>query len=288
VVWGRPLDETLASLGIAKDFEYGRGLDAELAWIHRRAGDIDIYYVANLTDRAQELAARFRVVGREAEIWRPDTGEIEPAGHASEKDGTVVPLELSEREAVFVVFRRGATSPSRARPSATTSTLTTLNGPWDVRFPPDLGAPPRMQLAKLESWTANADPGVKYFSGKATYAKSVRVPDEWLRPGARILLDLGRVADNAEVAVNGKALGTLWKPPYQVDATGALKRGENRLEIAVTNQWTNRLLGDRLEPAEKKVLGSSGVNPGGVGAGPIQAAPDSGLLGPVRLLSRTP
>jgi len=288
VVWGLSLDETLASLGIAKDFESSLGLDVELAWIHRRAGDVDIYYVANLTDRAQELEARFRVMGREAEIWKPDTGEIERAGQASAKDGTVVPLELSEREAVFVVFRRPATSPSSTRPSATTTTLTTLNGPWDVRFQPDLGAPPRLQLAKLESWTANGDPGVKYFSGTATYAKSVRVRDEWLRPGARILLDLGRVADLALVTVNGKALGTLWKPPYQVDATGALRRGENRVEIAVTNQWTNRLLGDRLEPAEKKVLGSSGVNPGGIGAGPNPAAPESGLLGPVRLLSRMP
>ncbi len=287
VVWGLSLDETLTSVGIAKDFEYARGLEAELAWIHRRAGDVDIYYVANLADRAQRLDARFRVSGREAEIWRPDTGEIEAAGHAPAKDGTVVPLELSQREAVFVVFRRAATSPSRAQPSATTSTLATLDGAWDLRFAPGLGAPPLLQLATLESWTANADAGVKHFSGTATYAKSVRVREEWLRLGSRILLDLGRVADLAQVTVNGKALGTLWKPPYQVDATGALRRGENRLEIAVTNQWTNRLLGDRPEPAERKVLGSS-VNPGGIGAGPNLTAPESGLMGPVRLLSSVP
>jgi hypothetical protein len=289
VVWGLALEETLSSLGIPKDLDCGRGPDAELAWIHRRAGDVDIYYVANLTDRAQRLDARFRVSGREAEIWRPDTSEIEPAGHASAKDATVVPLELSEREAVFVVFRRAATSPFSAQPVAkTTSTLTTLDGAWELRFPASLGAPPLLQLATLEAWTANADPGVKHFSGTATYARSVRVSGEWLRPGSRILLDLGRVADVAQVTVNGKALGTLWKSPYRVDVTGALRRGENRLEIAVTNQWTNRLLGDRLEPAEKKVLGSSGVNPGGIGAGANQAAPESGLLGPVRLLSRVP
>jgi hypothetical protein len=288
VAWGLSLQETLRWLGIAKDFDSSRGLDGELAWIHRRTGDVDIYYVANLTDRAQEIAARFRVLGREAEIWRPDTGAIEPAGHTLEKEGTVVPLELQEREAVFVVFRRAATTPLRARPSATTSTLTTLNGPWDVRFQPGLGAPATLPLARLESWTANADPGVKHFSGTATYVQSLRLRDEWLRPNARILLDLGRVGDLAQVTLNGRPLGTLWKPPYQVDATAALRRGENRLEIAVTNQWTNRLLGDRLEPAEKKVLGSSGVNPGGIGAGPNPAPPESGLLGPVRLLSRIP
>ena len=46
------------------------------------AGDTDIYYVANLTDRPQAFDARFRVAGRQVEIWHPDTGRIEPAGYA--------------------------------------------------------------------------------------------------------------------------------------------------------------------------------------------------------------
>jgi hypothetical protein len=288
VVSGLSPEETLGLLGIAKDFDASRGLEAELAWLHRRAGAVDIYYVANLSDRAQQLAARFRVAGREAEIWRPDTGQIEPAGYSSSENGTVVPLSLDEREAVFVVFRSVATTPSRAPTLATTTALSTLDGPWQLRFPPQLGAPPSLPLARLESWTAQADPGVKHFSGTATYSASLRVRDEWLRPGARILLDLGLVRDLAQVSLNGKPLGTVWKPPYQVDATAALRRGDNRLEIAVTNQWTNRLIGDRSEPAEKKVLGSSGVNPGGIGAGANPAPQESGLLGPVRLLSRTP
>ncbi|MBZ5584498.1 MAG: hypothetical protein LAQ30_20255, partial [Acidobacteriia bacterium] len=103
------------------------------------------------------------------------------------------------------------------------------------------------------------------------------------RPGRKLVLDLGGVKDIAEVAVNGKPLATLWKPPYQVDAAAAWKPGPNRLEIKVTNEWTNRQIGDRLLPAEKRVLAPAGGMMMGGRGGP-QPPPESGLLGPVRVL----
>jgi hypothetical protein len=155
--------------------------------------------------------------------------------------------------------------------------MAALSGPWEVSFPPNLGAPAKIQLQKLEPWTANQDDGVKYFSGTATYTKSVEVPPTWFRPEAKILLDLGMVKDLAEVSVNGKTLGTWWKPPYQVDLTGVLKPGANQLEIKVTNEWTNRQMGDRLAPVEKRVLATAGVMMGGSGRGHHSLAPFSQL-----------
>jgi hypothetical protein len=102
------------------------------------------------------------------------------------------------------------------------------------------------------------------------------------------VLDLGVVKDLAEVSINGKALGVLWKAPYRVDATGVLAPGANRLEIKVTNQWTNRLAGDRLAPPEKRVLApAGGPAAGGRGGGPfgVQASLESGLIGPVTVIS---
>ena len=95
-------------LQIPKDFEYGRSLDADLVWIHRRAGDADIYFVANQTDRPQAIEARFRVAGKEAELWHPDTGAIEPADYSIADGRTTVPLHLAPRESVFVVFSAGS------------------------------------------------------------------------------------------------------------------------------------------------------------------------------------
>ena len=54
----------------------------------------------------------------------------------------------------------------------------------------------------------------------------------------------------AEVKLNGKSLGILWKAPYQVDVTSALKPGENRLELKVVNLWVNRQIGDEQLPED--------------------------------------
>ena len=54
----------------------------------------------------------------------------------------------------------------------------------------------------------------------------------------------------AEVSLNGKSLGTLWKPPYRVDLSGVLKEGENTLEVRVANLWVNRQIGDEQLPED--------------------------------------
>ena len=100
------------------------------------------------------------------------------------------------------------------------------------------------------------------------------------------MLDLGRVGDIAEVSINGKLAGELWKPPYRIDVTASLKPGDNQLEIKVTNEWTNRQIGDRSVPPEKRVLAAAGGRGGGGGAfGRVQTLADAGLLGPVNVLS---
>ena len=142
VYWGWPLERVLQMERIAEDFDYARPLDGEVAWLHRRIdavgpakADTDIYYVANLTDRPQAFDARFRVAGREAEIWHPDTGAIEPAGYTISDDRTIVPLQLAERESAFVVFRRPATAPARRIGRGDLTTLATIEGGWDLAFP---------------------------------------------------------------------------------------------------------------------------------------------------------
>ncbi|MDR2680409.1 MAG: DUF3395 domain-containing protein, partial [Tannerella sp.] len=111
-----------------------------------------------------------------------------------------------------------------------------LDGSWQLSFPPNWGAPPQITLDKLISWTEHADAGVKYFSGTATYAKTFT----WdVKPASdtRVILDLGKLKNFAEVRLNGKSFPVLWKPPYCLDITEAVKPGENALQIAITNLW---------------------------------------------------
>ena len=86
--------------------------------------------------------------------------------------------------------------------------------------------------------------------------------------------------------MNGKPVGLVWEPPYRLNVTADLKHGANELEIKVTNEWANRIVGDRLASPEKRVLPQAGAAPRGGGAffGPREPA-ESGLLGSVKLVA---
>jgi hypothetical protein len=127
-----------------------------------------------------------------------------------------------------------------------------VSGAWDVHFQSGRGAPAELHLDKLLSLGDHPDAGVKYFSGIATYSKSINIAPANLKTGRRIDLDLGQVAVMAQVSVNGKQLGTLWKSPYRIDITGAIHGGENALEIQVANLWPNRLIGDEQLPEDSE------------------------------------
>jgi hypothetical protein len=125
-----------------------------------------------------------------------------------------------------------------------------IAGPWDLRFPPNWGAPAQVTLDQLVSWSGHPEPGIRHFSGTATYFKMFHVPAGMTGEGRRIILDLGEVQVMAVVGLNGKDLGILWKPPYRVDVTDSLRAGDNDIEIRVTNLWVNRMIGDEELPED--------------------------------------
>jgi hypothetical protein len=125
-----------------------------------------------------------------------------------------------------------------------------LDGPWTVAFPESRGAPSEVTLAELISLHRHPEDGVKYFSGTATYRRTFT--PRALASGRRLYLDLGRVEVLAQVLLNGTDLGIVWKPPYRVDITEAVRSGENALEVRVTNLWPNRLIGDEQLPPENE------------------------------------
>jgi hypothetical protein len=181
-----------------------------------------------------------------------------------------------------VVFRRAASAPARALPAPVCAELAAIPGPWDVSFPLNWGAPPRIKLDQLVSWTDCREDGVKYFSGTATYTKQIEAPQAWFQPGTQLLLDLGRVKEVAEVSVNGQPVGgILWKPPFQADVTPALKPGSNRFEVKVINLWPNRIIGDQQPGATNKYSWLNANYKPFTNTSPLL---ESGLLGPVRLL----
>ncbi|WP_346859665.1 glycosylhydrolase-like jelly roll fold domain-containing protein [uncultured Draconibacterium sp.] len=129
--------------------------------------------------------------------------------------------------------------------------IQTIEGPWDIAFQTERGAPPSTTLDKLESYTENADKGIKYFSGTATYTNTFELADADIQSGT-LSVDLGDVKNLAEVTVNGKNLGVIWKKPFKMDISNVAQPGENKLEVKVINVWVNRLIGDlQIDATEK-------------------------------------
>ena len=278
---GKTVAEVLSALQVNPDFEYSKpGSDTKLLFVHRKLGKTDIYWINNRNNRSENLEASFRVEGKKPELWHPVTGKTEPASYVIAEGRTKVPLHLDPNDALFIVFRKATKVQSLTLPEKSETQLETISGAWDISFQPDRGAPPKITMDNLASWSDNADPGVKYFSGTGTYTKTINAPETWFETGKKLCLDLGVVRNLAEVSVNGKYLGIVWKRPFRIDVTDVLKPGENKLEIKVTNLWVNRLIGDQQPDATKKYTYTTQAF--------YQADSPllpSGLLGPVQILS---
>ena len=169
-------------------------------------------------------------------------------------DAPDVPLRLEPYGAVFVVFRKAATAPSRTLPKQTEIGRRTVEGAWDVSFQPGRGAPAKITLDKLSSWSDSRDAGVKYFSGTGTYAKTVAGAGRVVPNRARAVARSGR---GEEPGARFPSTASRWalsgRPPFRVDVTGAMKPGANAMEIKVTNLWVNRLIGDQQPGRHEEV-----------------------------------
>jgi hypothetical protein len=149
-----------------------------------------------------------------------------------------------------------------------------IKGPWQLTLPPNLGAPSAVTLPDLISLHTHGIDGVRYFSGTATYTKKFLFSTK-ASVNKRYFLDLGRVEVIAEVKLNEKDFGILWKRPYQIDVTSALKDGLNDLVIKVTNLWPNRLIGDeQLPDPDKFAPGGNASGLEGLTGGYIEQLPD--------------
>ncbi len=358
VVSDKTAREVLLAGGVRPDFEF-QGADAltTLDSIHRCAGDADIYFVANRSNRWENVRCRFRVSGKTPELWLPDSGTIRTAAAWEEGNGqTTLPLELEPYGSLFVVFRapaasqrvvsvtrdgqpivavasalalerssdagpapgaaRGRTAPTRrgdvvelwregdalrlsASGPAGTYALEHADGRIETLNIPAAPAPraldagwvlhalPRellssatrpVQLDALRSWTSFEDPLVKYHAGTLEYTVQFEVGEEWLGPETRVFLELGQVRELAEIVLNGRNLGIVWKPPFGVEVTGALQKGRNVLFVRVTNFWPNRIIGEQSMPPDQRWTRTNIRKL--TKDTPLM---ESGLLGPVRL-----
>lgn len=275
---GASLQQAVLQLGIRPDIRYaGQHPDSKLAFVHRDLGDTQIYWLDSRSGKADDMLVSLKIDGYEPEIWNAVTGRIEKPSYRMEGGRTLIPIHFDPWDAVFVVFRNRTGRRAYEAPSVKVRSVALVEGAWEVAFPAGMGAPAKTTFASLSDWSVNPDEGIRYYSGTAVYTKTVEV--DAARLGGKVWLDLGDVENIAEVKVNGRDCGLVWKTPFRFDITSAVKAGSNEIEVKITNMWVNRLIGD-VQPGAVQYTRTSQQS-----YQPNAPLRPSGLIGPVQLCS---
>jgi hypothetical protein len=240
--WGERVPESAASFSPVDG-------NASPRSIQRRSDSNHLFFIAAPAGESGKALASFRVGSMAPELWDPVTGKMRDLTDYR-VDGDVVRLELefASGQSHFVVFRKPST---KAQPTVrnfpATRDAATVSGSWQVSFDPKWGGPKQaVTFSDLTDWTTHAEAGIRHYSGTAVYRTKFNLAEP---PAGTSFLDLGTVNHLARVRINGSDLGVVWCAPWRVEIpAGLLKPSANLLEIAVTNVWANRLIGDEFEP----------------------------------------
>lgn len=247
------LNESIEHLGYEVDLKLN-GAPATF-FAQRRIGDNDLYYFYNDQPTFQHIKVNLRDGDGQPEIWNIDDGSIEEIKDYR-RDGKrlITDLALEPYAGRFIVIRRDDQKVAyNGQHSELVKAVyhnqgTELSGPWQVGFDPKWGGPESVTFNQLQDWSKHKNPDIKYYSGTAKYQKTFTVSAQDISANQPLYIDLGEVQQIAEVSINGKKLATLWKPPYAVNITNAVKAGKNQLKVKITNTWVNRLIGDQDLP----------------------------------------
>jgi hypothetical protein len=149
-----------------------------------------------------------------------------------------------------------------------------LQNNWKLQFEKGWDTPNFIEIPELKSLTELNNNAVKHYSGTVTYSKTFNIEEI----GKYSILDLGEVANIAELWCNGTRIGVKWSPPFVFDISNTIRKGENTFEVKITNTWRNQLILDNTRLKSEKKTWTT--NPPKTNETHLE---DSGLIGPVVL-----
>lgn len=274
------LGNDFAEIGISQDVFFpnlSRSESETIAWTHRKSEMEEIYFLSNQKEEKRKFEASFRVVGKIPQWYNPVTDKTSALANWKIENGrTIVSIHLEANESGFVIFKEETTAilVQGYQKGMEFESVQTLDENWELQFDSEFKGPKEViKINKLFDWSTSTNDQIKYYSGTAVYKK------DFIWKGNnkdKFWLDLGTIANIAEVSINGKNCGTIWTFPYKADISDALKKGKNTIEIKVTNTWVNRLIGDEKLPNEQRLTWTTA--PFRLAGEPLLKA---GLLGPV-------
>jgi len=225
--------------GVPRDVKmsYGEGI----AYTHRRDGHTDIYFIANQTYKEEPVLMSFNVSGKQVAFYDPITDQYSRPNYWERNGHTIIECGFpSASSSGFFIFSDSILTPQEDVPLVTNySQMETKSPLWDISFR-ETGLTLKSQ--ELFDWSQHANDRIRYFSGHARYTTTLKLKKDEV-PQGRAWLSFHNVKDIAHVWINGKDYGIAWTAPYEVEITGALKKGKNIIEIEVVNTWHNAIRG---------------------------------------------
>jgi hypothetical protein len=240
-------ESSLEKLGAKEDLIIENNAN-KIAWIHRKLNDLDIYFLTNQTNGKVSTVIKLPFSGKEILMWKPvvEYDWKYPENIYSEKDYTIATFNFEPYESFIVAIRKSDDEWAERWPINVTSVIT---NPWQVHFFNGVDTIKKISQSKLYSWSLSSDTVIKYFSGTAVYTNTFVAEEEWVGRGIKLIFD--SIYNIASVKINGIECGTAWTKPYEVRISDAVKPGENKVEIEVTNTWRNKLIYDELHPEKR-------------------------------------
>ncbi|MEN8202743.1 MAG: glycosyl hydrolase [Bacteroidota bacterium] len=301
VIDGSTLRSILENKGIGPDFDFrGEKENTSLDYIHRTVGETDLYFVRNRTGEVVSGTASFRQHGKQVELWDPANGKMYGALPLNEIAGhTDIPLSLEAYESVFVVFTSQADGkglplskdlPFQYPLSDRLVYESEIGGDWKVLFPEASAGIGETVFDTLVFWNQRKEDGIRFFSGIATYEKEFTWEKE-LKQGEYLhCLEFDQVVEVSHVYLNGQDLGIIWKKPFRIDISDALRKGSNALCVEVANTWANGLAGDARLPAAQRRTKTNVTRLPNAWTYPLEEIPnenydliEGGIAGPVKI-----
>lgn len=235
----------------------------DIGSVHRRLDDADLYLVINTGPHQRPVQVTPRDGHRSYEVWDARTTGVTASGAT----GGPIALDLAPYQSAVVVLVdapvpelvEGPTNRPRTGPGI--GEILELND-WTVQFPGE----DSVAVTLPHRW--EDDPARQHFSGTVTYRTTIELAGDVATD--RVVIDFGATApidagstdregvrgnsyrvhliapvrEVAQVAVNGRAVGLLWAPPYILDLGDRLQPGTNTIELQVSNTAANAVAAD--------------------------------------------
>ena len=233
---GNDLEQLLTFAGIPRETM----TDDKLAFARRQTRSGTVYFIANQGEKEFDGWIPLHTDAVSAAIFNPMDNRY---GMAKTRQATAGGLEVYTR---LKPFESLIINTYDVRPKGNpymlydpVSSPVEIKGTWRIDFTEGGPTfPASRDVTGPGSWTGLGGDDYKSFSGTAKYTVSFNKPagkaDAWT-------LNLGKVCESASIMLNGRELGVLIGPDYQITIDKKQLESKNTLEIKVSNLMANRI-----------------------------------------------